>query len=473
MADLGSRVRQGLIEYADATPVAAPPPFAAPGTPRRWRYGPALAAAAVAAVLATVAISVPIARRGGPDPGTSLINGPTLPSEFAAYSIATGTVGDSPPGRVIACFLYNTEQAWDPPQVVVLAADADRYRVVTAADADRPPLWQRRPVLLSGDGARLAVGSDDRAVSQIVVVDLLTGEETGHAIDPGSKIDLLTWSPDARLLAYAVRPFRESETFPGVHARGGRLMVLDIRTGESRVVGGAELPPSVAEAAFSPDGSLLAVQGGGPSGGEHRQGYDRTILIVRFVDAEVVATVSVPSSYRLAGPAAWAPDSSRLALVTADDAMQDPVGGWLRTLDRSDDGSWEVGPPAPTVPRGVFLGWQFRDRLLLHAQVGDPVTTPRSIVAVNFPGGAYDPLSRPEVEVRSDMMVASLQLAYSLLPDLRVRSAGEPDRGPWPVWLRVSVTVVVLLALGIASAVVFAVRGWTRSRRMVTSSPDS
>ena len=94
-------------------------------------------------------------------------------------------------------------------------------------------------------------------------------------------------------------------------------------------------------------------------------------------------------------------------------------------------------------------------------------------MSVAFPGGAYDLLSRPEVEVRSDMMVTSLQLAYSLLPDLQVRSAGEADPGPWRVWLRVSVTVVVLLALGIALAVVFAVRGWRRSRRMVTSGPDS
>ena len=49
---------------------------------------------------------------------------------------------------------------------------------------------------------------------------------------------------------------------------------------------------------------------------------------MRFVDAEVVATVPVPSSYRLAGPGAWSPDSSRLALVAHGSA--DP---WLRTLD--------------------------------------------------------------------------------------------------------------------------------------------
>src|SRR5690606_22199468 len=134
----------------------------------------------------------PIVGGGGRGPGFGATEAPaSLPDEFAGYSITTGSVSDDPPGRVIACFVYNTERAWNPPQVAVLAADSDRYRVVTAADAGRPPLWQRRPVLLSGDGERLAVGSDVRAVSSIPVVDLVSGDTAEYAVDPGSRVDLL------------------------------------------------------------------------------------------------------------------------------------------------------------------------------------------------------------------------------------------------------------------------------------------
>lgn len=465
---LATRIRRGLVEYADATPVPDPPSFVAPESPQRRRLSPALAAAAVTAtVLAVTVIAVtgPIGGGGrGTVPGATE-DPPTLPDRFAEYSITTGTVADSPPGRVIACFLYNTEEFWDPPQVVVLAADADRYRVVTAADTGRRPLWERRPVLLSGNGERLAVGSGDRATSAIPVVDLLTGVTTEHAVEAGSRVDLLAWSPDARWLVYAIRPFQESTAFPGLHARGGQLWALDVHSGQTQRLGATEIPDSVAQAAFSPDGSLLAVQAGGPDGAEHRQRFGESVVIVRFTDARIVATAPVPPYYRLAGPAAWSPDASRLALVAEGYSRPEQAEPWLRTLERTEAGVWSAGPEAaPGVPDGLFLGWQSRDRVVLHGQAGDPAQPLGAILAVDVDGSALTELSRIEVEARSDMNLTSMQLAYVLLPDLQVRPAAEPNRGPWPTWLRAVAAITALLAVGAAWASVAVVRARRRTR---------
>ena len=343
-------------------------------------------------------------------------------------------------------------------QVIALAADADRYRNINETRtglAGKEPA----PFLLSGDGTRVAVGSGPRAMSEIPVVDLATGHVARYAIDADSTVTLLAWSADGRTLAYATRPFRPMPDSYGesLRARGGQLRLLDLDTGRTDTPTTPDLPTSVAYAAFSPDGTLLAVQAGGPEdGAEQRQSPPGRLLVVRLSDGVVVATAPTPSYYRLANQAAWSPDGRRLAL-TPETQFPSPetTGAWLRTMEISPSGAWQPGP-AVTGASGFFLGWQTPDRVVVRTS---------EIMAVDLNGGSSTVLSQVDVALEDDVYIVDLQLAYALLPELRTRPAGEPDRGPWPTWLRVTVavaTLAVLLPLALAAVVV---RARVRRRR--------
>jgi len=470
MIDVDARIRRGVVEYADATPVPDPPPFSssaaappAPGLRRRWLApAPAAVAVAVTAVL-LLAGTVPLP---GPRPaGTGAAQAPTLPTELADYSALTGTVTDAPPGRAIALYSLEYEPIFLPSQVVVLAADADRYRYLEQAQTKGFFLHaERSPALLSGDGARVAVGSGSSAVSEIPVVDLRSGEVTRFPVEADSTVTLLAWSADGRWLAYGVRPFQELPEFYGesMRARGGRLMVLDVTTGAAQPVAGPDIPDSVAQAAFSPDGSLLAVQAGGPGESEVQPAPPgaKVVLVGAWSSrTPAVESVPVPADYELAGQASFAPDGSRLALTPAH-RPERSGSGWLRTIERRD-GAWVSGPDgAASISDGFLLGWQSASRIVLWSS--------SEIESVNIDGSSAATLAR--VPGSAEVNVTNLQLAYALLPDLASRPAGEADRGPWPPWLRTITAGVVVAVLGIAALVVWSIR---RRRRGQTRRTES
>jgi hypothetical protein len=60
----------------------------------------------------------------------------------------------------------------------------------------------------------------------------------------------------------------------------------------------------------------------------------------------------------------------------------------------------------------------------------------------------------------SSASASSLQLATGLLPDLAVREAGDPDRGRWPLWLR----LMTALTVGVAAAGAAGLLARTRER---------
>jgi hypothetical protein len=242
-----------------------------------------------------------------------------------------------------------------------------------------------------------------------------------------------------------------------MRARGGALMVLDVTTGSAAAVAAPAIPDSVAQAAFSPDGSLLAVQAGGPGDAEYEPEPPGSEIVLiddwssRNPRAE---SVPVPADSELAGQGAWAPDASRLALIPLHSPMQ-TGGGWLRTIERRA-GEWVAGPGgSASIPDGYLLGWQSASRIVVWSSAG--------ILSTNIDGSSPTPLSR--VPGSAEVSVTNVQLAYALLPDLVSRPPGDPDRGPWPPWLRIATVTVILLAGGSVAIVVWSIRRRRRRAR--------
>jgi hypothetical protein len=86
------------------------------------------------------------------------------------------------------------------------------------------------------------------------------------------------------------------------------------------------------------------------------------------------------------------------------------------------------------------------------------------VVEVDVSTGDRRRVTWVDTDPADNFMVGRLGLATGLLGDVRVRAAGSPDRGPWPLWPRVTV-VVTVLALGLL------LLGIGRSRRRRPTAP--
>src|SRR5690349_22119889 len=156
-------------------------------------------------------------------------------------------------------------------------------------------------MLLSPDGTRVAVGDHDIERPDVVVVDLSTGEATRHALPQGRSVVPVAWSSDGETLASLVS---DEPTNPYSGGRiTGAIAVSDLADDAAEVL---DLDGSATAAAFSPDGSELAVE---QSGGV-------TVVDLQDGDRRSLAVDGV-----LAGPAAWSPDGRLLAVTTVE-----PVG---------------------------------------------------------------------------------------------------------------------------------------------------
>ncbi len=199
----------------------------------------------------------------------------------------------------------------------------DRYFVV-AADTRRvrwlPEVAERctflAEALLSPDGTRLAVSGE----TDVLILDLTTGEHRLYPIDEDGPITVLAWSPDSRLVACS---------------NDGDLVVLELPLGRVRPVDldGEEC----SGAAFSPDTSRLAVD------------LDEGVgLVVFAADGSVANLVSLPTEdgEELSGTAAWSPDGRLLAVERARPdlrrGLRRRAGGVRRLIHRGGPG--RAGP---------------------------------------------------------------------------------------------------------------------------------
>lgn len=221
----------------------------------------------------------------------------------------------------------------------------------------------------SPDGRRAAVVStradrgQDRNVTTIDAVDLVSGERTPLTRGPADRSP--RWSPDGRWLA-----FLRGEDGPA------QVWLLPVGGGEPHRL--TELPLGVTELAWSPDGTRLAVAA--PELPEGAQPHDPVVVTrlvsksdgsgrlgpmtvhAHLVDVDGGGTTRLTEGELVVRELAWAPDGSRLALVTATHDRRDldavshvftvpAAGGELAQVTR-----WEGSATAPVwAPDGRSL----------------------------------------------------------------------------------------------------------------------
>ncbi len=343
----------------------------------------------------------------------------SLPDRLASYSHRTATVSQAPPGRVVALYQHGLGVEFlDYPQAVALAADDDVYRRLDAAEERSGPQDQGDPgpMLLSPDGISAALGENDTEDAELGVVDLRTGTVVSHSLPETRSVRPVAWSPDGSQVAYLAND-EPTNPYSGQTADSGDLLILDLATGATSEVPGVD---RALAAAFSPDGRRLAVD-------------SPQIVGLRIVDLQQ-GTVSTRSGAGvLAGPAAWSPDGRLIAVSVRSGlsfvAVDEPIGATPAELALEDP------------ERQGFLGWSGDREVAVFAR---PDADTIRVLARPLDGS--EPRELTGIGDQGSFAVYRFQLASGLLPDLVVRTAGEPDRGPLPPAFRILLAIVVGLA---------------------------
>jgi len=392
-------------------------------------------AAAVPPVVGAVVAGIVVVLTG-PGGSPAAVATPAVPKAMAGYSHLTGTVSSSAPGPAVALWQHGYGvELLDFPQAVVLGAGGDSYRRVDVAEerAGAETQGDPAPMLLSPDGTRVAVGDHDVERPDVVVVDLTTGETSRHALPAGRSVVPVAWSSDGEALAILVS---DEATSPYSGGRiTGSIALLDLPDDSAEVLG---LDGSATAAAFSPDGSELAVE---QSGG------------ITVVDLQDGNRRSLEVDGVLAGPAAWSPDGRLLAVTTVEPTSAPPgvdapgVPSGLSFVD-ADGRDPAVPDPLPLDLSGPgrVLGWAGDAEVLTVLANG---ADDQTLSVVPLDGADPRPLMR--MSDLGSYGVGRFQLASSVAGSLEVVDPDGVDRGPWPWALRGVLTVAAgLLAWFIA-----------------------
>lgn len=372
-----------------------------------------------------------------------------VPRDLAAYSHLTGSVTSSAPGAAVALFQHGWGvELFDFPQAVVLGAGGDAYRRVDAAEdrASAASQGDPAPMLLSPDGTKVAVGDHETADPDVVVVDLLTGEATSHPLPTGQSVLPVAWSRDGTTLAHLLSP---EPTNPYTGERiAGEVGVLDLGDDSADLLPGDD----VTAVAFSPDGTELAVE---------RAGTSFTDARISVVDLAGGGTRDLGTVGALAGPAAWSPDGKLLATTTLEPSGA-PAGApdpgmptGLAFVDPSAPSSGADVPDPMELPlaeAGRVLGWTNAGEVvaLLEVAGDDPCCAEAyDLSRVPLDGAAPQPLMR--ISDLGSYGVGRFQMASATVSDLQVVTPHEVDRGPWPLWLRGGLALLVGLLVWLVS----------------------
>ncbi|MET7422668.1 hypothetical protein [Dactylosporangium sp. NPDC005555] len=359
---------------------------------------------------------------------------PSLPDRIAPFSSLTGTVSDSPGGRAVMLYQFGSGELFNQFQPLALGADRDTYRRLDAAEGRRGVRsWQ-----LSPDGTTAVVTDDLVAVDALTLIDLRTGRRRQVMLPAPTGAVPLAFSPDGRTLAYSAVPTPLSDQYnamPAESRRTGVLVLVDLATGRHRTLSGVT---PVFAASFAPDGQRIAVQTG-----------PRVEIV--DLDGRVVRSVDLPSEHILTGNAAWSPDGRLLAVTGATTSTgEDGVTSYNRRIVFVD--ATGEGTVAAPIAAEEMLGWRSARRVIAQVAAGNG---PGEIRDVPLDGGLpgtllsrFDDGSSCEYGTRT-CQAFEIRMATGLLPSLVVRRA-DPDRGPWPGWFVVTVAGGGVLLVAVA-----------------------
>ncbi|GAA3292745.1 hypothetical protein Dvina_35315 [Dactylosporangium vinaceum] len=405
---------------------------------RRRRIGAAAAGTAVLLVFVAIVLpGVPPRVRPAPPTHPGRHTAATVPDRFAGYSVFTSTVQRSAPGRAVALYGYGSGALLTMFQQLVVGADADTYRRID--DWDR----RGRPAgLLAPDGTRVLLGDDAGPTPDLLLVDLTTGRERSVPLGGALEVRLLAWSPDGRYVAYSATTRDPAPGDGGTVGydvqQGGTLRLLDLSTGDSREFASVRRPSA---AAFAPDSARVAVQ-------------EAQRVHLLQLDGHEDRVVTVAPGRGLAPRVGWSVDGRLLATVPWDGTASDDGTVLGVAVSGGDVGFVALTPGAPPPPAPAadvvrVLGWRDADHLVVAVAPGGHEL---ELAEVALASGERRVLSRfdPGLSCELGMQhceILDLQLATGLVPELTVRPAGSPDRGPWPWSLRMLVAALIAAAL--------------------------
>ncbi|MFC0504055.1 TolB family protein [Micromonospora costi] len=363
---------------------------------------------------------------------------------------------DTPPAEVVPSrvrdpWLWQATVGQHPvgPASVLFFTDHTRYFESTGVVVGRDGGYRLLPInmaephgLLSPDGRwylRPGTGS---------LVDLRAGEErTTHR--PG--LQPMAWSPDGRRVVAsqsnddAVITYGPDNQPVNDPSKPDDLLTVDPWSGAERVVPVGTFA-SHSAAAWSPDGSLLAVAG--PADPAAEVAAQERLVVADPAGGGVRWQVELGERRQLAGRAAWHPDGRRIALLAYDGCVVTRCADTAELLRRS----WriefldaatgrQIGEPIPVPGSAVELvAW--RD--------GDPVVerqTPEADHRRRQTVLAAVSAAREQVLLTAPEGVSDLEVPGDLL----ARAAfGGPQTRPSPfaapAWLYAAIAVPLLLA---------------------------
>lgn len=457
---------QALRHLADEVPAAAVPKELFDTARTRHRRHRAAVASAIVVLVLLAGTGYTLRPVALPSPTAPRVDEPGLPTRLVVPPLRTASVRESGPGPAAMLFggpAVHTD--WFENRMGVVAADADRYRVLDAGT--RVPGFE---ALLSPDGRYVW---EQGRLHDLTTGRSVPGAPAGHP---------LAFARDGSRLVYAdaetfTPPNTYATPYVGVQDRERRTDVLRVR------VGSAWIPPG-RTAALSPDGGELVLQ------------VRDEVWLIRVADAGLDRTAEpyrkLPlAGGRLAGAGSWLPDGRSVAVLERSSCTDCPVPSYPRTwrlvTHAVADGAAQAGPAFPELRSRAYvqvLGWRSANEAV--ALVGVPGSA-----AVDRPddhdiawGPYHEPgteavelvllrrgASVPELLFRTPAGITELAVAADLAVDGAVRESGRPDYGPPPFWL---VALWLLGAAALAVPLLALLRRWrgrrtgTRPRQWVT-----
>ncbi|MFG1892565.1 hypothetical protein ACGFIP_00900 [Micromonospora zamorensis] len=410
--------------------------------------------AVVGVALGLVALSAPTATAANSTVADRTAGGSAVADSTAGGSTVADSTAGVVPSRVRDPWLWQATVGQRPagPAALVFFTDRTRYFESTGVLIARDGAYRLIPIRIAeGHGLLSPDGRHYLRPQSGELLDLTTGRQR-RTLKPG--LHPFAWSPDGRrvlgtrsnddpVISYG--PDNQQLNDP---EKPDDLLVVDPRQGTEQVVAAGTFAAHHA-AAWSPAGDLVAVAG--PPDPAAQVAERQRLVVVDPAGGSRRWQVDLGERRTLAGPAAWHPDGSRIALLAFDGCA-----GLSCTPEQTATRTWRiefvdattglsVGAPLPVnASTSKIVGWRGRDPVVQEVSGTERHTDRQAVLAALSPGGHREVLVTAPVG-STDLAVAG---------DLLARAAfGGPEPRPSPFaappWLYLALAVPLLLAVAL------------------------